>query len=74
MLIEIKTWQTGRVVFSTDADNIAAAVAAAIEAKANLIGADLSRAYLSWADLSGANLIGVNRCSRNYPGAKRKVN
>ena len=55
--IEIKNRLTGKVLFTAKgATTVAAAVAMAIAASADLTGADLRSAYLSGADLSGANL------------------
>ena len=47
----VSRWNSGTVIFETDAESIGAAVAAAIAAKINLSGADLSDANLSRADL-----------------------
>ena len=47
----------GTVLFDApDATSVQAAVLAAVKARANLSGADLSRAVLSGANLSGADL------------------
>ncbi len=60
MIIEIKSWITGGVLFSIETETMRMAVVAAVESRANLSGADLSRANLSRADLSRANLYGAN--------------
>jgi len=56
MKIEIKHRFSGVVLFSCDAGSMKDAVKLAIEAKANLSGANLSGADLSEANLSGADL------------------
>jgi len=56
MRIEIKHRFNGSVLFSCEAVSMKIAVKLAIEAGADLSGADLSRANLSGADLSRANL------------------
>jgi len=52
----VSRWNSETVIFETDAENIGAAVEAAIAAQINLSRADLSRADLSGAYLSGADL------------------
>jgi hypothetical protein len=76
---EIKNRLDGSLIFSTETTSIKLAVKAAIKAKINLSGADLSRADLSgaglsWADLSRAdlslaNLSGANLSRANLSGA-----
>ena len=53
---QIKNRWTGGVIFETDAETIGGAVAAAIQAKADLGEADLRGANLCYADLRDANL------------------
>ena len=65
----VSRWNSGTVIFETDAESIGAAVAAAIAAKINLSGADLSDANLSRAYLSGANLSGANLSRADLSGA-----
>jgi hypothetical protein len=75
----VSRWNSETVIFETDAENIGAAVEAAIAAKINLSGADLSgadlsdaylsRANLSGADLSGAYLSGANLSDANLSDA-----
>ena len=56
MKTEIKHRFSGDVVFSCEAGSMKLAVKAAIEAKANLSGANLLGANLKWANLTGSNL------------------
>jgi len=56
----VSRWNSETVIFETDAENIGAAVEAAIAAQINLSRADLSRADLSGAYLSGAYLSGAD--------------
>ena len=56
----VSRWNSETILFETDAENIGAAVAAAVAAKINLSGADLSGANLSRANLSGADLSGAD--------------
>ena len=75
----VSRWNSETILFETDAENIGAAVAAAVAAKINLSGAylsganlsraNLSGAYLSGADLSGANLSGANLSGADLSGA-----
>ena len=65
----VSRWNSGTVIFETDAESIGAAVAAAIAAKINLSGADLSDANLSRAYLSGANLSRAYLSGANLSGA-----
>ena len=51
MKIQIKHKMDSSVLFEAEADSILIAVKMAVEAMANLSGADLSRASLSGADL-----------------------
>jgi len=57
MKIAIKHRFNGSVIFETDAENLGAAVVAAIAAKADLRSANLSSADLRYADLRSANLL-----------------
>ena len=56
MKIQIKNRFTSKSIFETDAESLEFAVIAALKAKADLSGADLSRANLIEADLNGADL------------------
>jgi hypothetical protein len=67
--MDIKHRITGAVLFSGNYQTIADAVKAAVAAKANLRGADLSRADLRGANLSGADLSGANLRGANLRGA-----
>jgi len=71
MKVEIKHWITGAILFahSADVNGIGIALKAAIEAGANLGGADLRGANLGDADLRGANLRGANLRGANLRGA-----
>jgi hypothetical protein len=60
---EIKSRWDGTVLFTAAAATLAEAVNLAIQARANLSGADLSRANLSGANLSGANLSGAKNAA-----------
>ena len=70
----VSRWNPETVIFETDAENIGAAVEAAIAAQINLSraylsGAYLSGAYLSGADLSGSDLSGADLSGANLSGA-----
>lgn len=79
MKIQIKNRFTAAVIFECEAESMKIAVKLAIESRANLLGADLSRAdllranlsraNLSWADLSRANLLGANLLGANLSRA-----
>ena len=60
MLYEIKHRYTGAVMFSLECESLKLCVEAAVSAKADLRGANLSGANLRGANLSGANLRGAN--------------
>ncbi len=66
---EIRRLSTGMVIYEDEAYNFFALVQAAVHARANLYGADLSRANLSHANLSGANTTGSNLSGANLYGA-----
>ncbi len=71
---EIKNRWSGKVIFSHECESIKEAVAAALDADADLRGADLSGAnlsdaYLRGADLSGANLRGADLSYADLRGA-----
>lgn len=68
MKIQIKSI-FGSVLFEGDFGSVAEALVAAINARANLYGADLSSANLSSANLSGANLYGANLSGADIRGA-----
>jgi hypothetical protein len=77
--VEIRNRFTNEVIFSDSSETMRDCVFAAIAARAdlyganlsgaNLSGADLSGAYLSEADLSGANLSGADLSRANLSGA-----
>ena len=69
MKIKIVSRWTREVLWETDAENIGEAVTAAIAAKINLSGANLSGADLSCADLSGANLSCARLSGARLSGA-----
>ena len=69
MKIEIKHRFSGEVLFSCKAGSMKLAVKAAIEAGADLTGADLTGANLSWADLTGANLSRADLTGANLSWA-----
>ena len=59
MLYEIKSYFSGRVLFSLETTSLKLCVEAAVKSGADLSGADLSGADLRRADLSGADLSGA---------------
>ena len=65
MLIEIKSWITGSILYSCDADDLKSAIIAAVRSRADLSGADLSGVDLSWVDLSWADLSGADLSEAN---------
>jgi hypothetical protein len=70
MSISILHRFSGAVLFtSEESETLAAAVRAAIAARANLRGANLLGANLLGADLLGADLRGANLCDANLLGA-----
>jgi uncharacterized protein YjbI with pentapeptide repeats len=70
MLFEIKRWITGSVLFTLECGSLKLCVEAAVEAGANLDGANLRGANLDGANLRGANLDGANLRGANLDGAK----
>ena len=68
-IFEIKHRFTGAVLFSLETESLKLCVQAAVKAKADLSGANLSGANLSGADLYGANLSGANLSRANLYGA-----
>ena len=66
----VSRWNGETILFETDAENIGAAVAAAIASEINLSVANLSGADLSGAKLSGADLSGSDLSVANLSGAK----
>jgi hypothetical protein len=60
----ISRWNIKKILFETDAENIGAAVAAALAIHADLCGANLC-----CANLRGANLCGADLCSADLRGA-----
>ena len=77
MLIEIKSWIDGKVLFSGEFENLKEAVIKADLSRANLSGADLSGANLSRANLSGANGLknfdALGWFRKNFKKCKRGV-
>ena len=69
MKLEIKSRWDGKILFESETDSFRLCIEAAIKARANLYGADLSRADLSGADLSGADLSGADLSRANLYGA-----
>jgi uncharacterized protein YjbI with pentapeptide repeats len=69
MLFEIKRWITGSVLFTLECGSLKLCVEAAVEAGANLDGANLRGANLDGANLRGANLDGANLRGANLRGA-----
>ena len=71
MKIQIKSRFSGAVLFEHEAENntITITVEAAVEARANLDGANLARANLAGANLAGANLDGAYLDGANLDGA-----
>ncbi len=79
MQIEIKHRLTGAVLFTatldasfearTERSRLGAAVEIAVEARANLAGADFKGAYLGGANLAGAYLVGANLAGADLAGA-----
>jgi len=69
MLIEIKSWIDGRVLFSGDFGSLKVALEFAVKSGADLSGADLRGANLSGANLRDANLRGANLSDANLRGA-----
>ena len=74
MQIEIKSWISGIVLHTIEADSIKLAVEALVRQGADLrgadlSGADLSGAYLRGADLSGADLRGAYLRGADLSGA-----
>jgi hypothetical protein len=60
MKMEIKSWLTGNVLYSADAENIKELLMSAIKSGVNLSHAGLYGVNLSHADLYGANLFHAN--------------
>jgi hypothetical protein len=71
MKIEIKSRFSLQILFSHECEDnsVAITLAAAINAKANLYGADLRSANLYGADLRSANLYGADLGGANLGGA-----
>jgi uncharacterized protein YjbI with pentapeptide repeats len=68
----VSRWISGKVIkviFETDAENVGAAVEAAIAEKIDLSGANLSLADLSGANLFRATLTGANLTGATLTGA-----
>jgi hypothetical protein len=71
---EIKSWVTGKVLFSAHVETVRECVIEASKSGASLFraylsGANLSGAYLSGANLSGAYLSGANLSGADLSGA-----
>ena len=58
--MEIKSWITGKVIYTGEAETLSYLVATAIKSGADLGGADLRGANLYGANLYGADLRGAN--------------
>ena len=69
MKFEIKHGFSGAVLFSLETESMRLCLEAAVQARANLSGADLSGANLARADLSGANLAGADLSGANLARA-----
>ena len=69
MMYEIKHRISGRVLFSLECGSLKLCVEAAVEAGADLAGADLAGADLAGADLVRANLAGADLADANLAGA-----
>jgi hypothetical protein len=69
MKIQIKNRWTGAVIYETDAENLGAAVVAAVMAQVNLSGSDLSNSDLRGSNLSDSNLSGSNLRGSNLRGS-----
>jgi hypothetical protein len=69
--IEIKSWLSGAILFEYESENntIAKTLQKAVEARANLSGADLRSADLRSANLRSANLSDANLSDANLSGA-----
>lgn len=69
--IEITCWRSGRVLFAHEVENntMRLTAEAAVKARANLGGANLSDAVMPGANLSGAYLSGVNLVRADLGGA-----
>ena len=73
MKIDIKSWFTGKVLFSIETETWRLAMEAAVKSKANLRDANLGGANLRDANLGGANLGGANLRDANLGGANLTV-
>jgi hypothetical protein len=60
VLIEIRSWLNGKILFSGEYDRLKDAIIAAVNSGANLSCANLSHADMSGADLPCANMSGAN--------------
>jgi uncharacterized protein YjbI with pentapeptide repeats len=69
MTFEIKNRFSGKVLFSAGVSSMKLCVEAAVEARANLTGADLAGANLAGANLAGANLAGADLYGANLARA-----
>ena len=67
--IEIRRRSTGAVLYAGDGESVLEVVAAAVQGRANLHGADLGGADLGEADLGGADLRWANLRGANLGGA-----
>jgi len=66
---EIKCRFTAKILFEIETDSMRLAVEAAVNARADLTGADLARANLTGADLTGAYLTDAYLADANLTGA-----
>jgi hypothetical protein len=69
MKFEIKHRWTGEVLFALECDSFKLCVEAAVKARANLRGSDLSYSDLSYSDLRGSDLRDSNLSYSNLSGS-----
>ena len=70
MKVEIKSWQSGAILFSLETESMKLCVEAAVRSGADLSGADLLGADLSGAYLSGATGVTpkvLHICGSRHP-------
>ena len=65
MIFEIKHRYSAHVLFSLECGSLKLCLEAAVNARANLEGANLEGAYLEWANLRGAYLQGANGVNKH---------
>ena len=69
MKFEIKHLISGSVLFSLETESLRLCVEAAVQAGADLAGANLTGAYLAGANLTGADLTGAYLADADLRGA-----